>query len=99
MFIMSQPIQQSQINNLTGLANAEMPAALEIPEKRLTRREKEVLTLLVQGESSKDIANRFNIDSKTVDVHRAIIRKKLGIFNIPGLVKYALRTGLISLDD
>jgi DNA-binding CsgD family transcriptional regulator len=71
----------------------------KLAQPTLTRRETEVLKLLAQGLSSKEIAYKFNIDSKTVDVHRAIIRKKLGIFSTPGLVKYALRMGLVGLDD
>lgn len=70
-----------------------------VKETRLTKREREVLTLLAEGLSSKEIAKKFNIDSKTVDVHRAIIRKKLGIYNLPGLVKYALKNGMIKLED
>jgi DNA-binding CsgD family transcriptional regulator len=70
----------------------------KLVQPKLTRRETEVLKLLAQGLSSKEIAHKFNIDSKTVDVHRAIIRKKLRIFSTPGLVKYALRMGLIDLD-
>jgi DNA-binding CsgD family transcriptional regulator len=72
---------------------------LTLTKEVLTKREREVLALLAEGQSSKEIADQFKIDPKTVDVYRANIRKKLGIFNLPGLVKYALREGLISLED
>jgi DNA-binding CsgD family transcriptional regulator len=90
--------QANQIDNHVDATAAEAINLEVSREPKLTKREREVLTLLAEGLSSKEIAKKFNIDSKTVDVHRAIIRKKLGIFNLPGLVKYALRIGLVTLD-
>lgn len=61
----------------------------------LTPRQCEILTLLAQGRSGKEIAFTLGISIKTVESHRAQLMERLGIHDIPGLVKYAMRTGLI----
>ena len=60
--------------------------------------EKEVLTLLSEGKSSKEIAELLYISPRTVEHHRASINRKLNIQNIVDLVKYAIREGLTSLE-
>ena len=67
--------------------------------KALSPREREVLQLIGQGLSTKEIASRLSLSAKTVETHRRQIMEKLGIYNIAGLVKYAVREGLASLDD
>lgn len=62
---------------------------------RLTSRQREVLQLIVEGLSAKDIALRLGLSTKTVDAHRSQVMQRLGIFDIPGLVRFALRSGLI----
>ena len=62
----------------------------------LTAREKEILTLLAEGKSSKEIAGFFSISARTVQHHRASIMKKLKLKRIAGLVKYAIRKGYTS---
>jgi DNA-binding CsgD family transcriptional regulator len=62
----------------------------------LSTREKEVLTLLGEGKSSKEIADLLYISSRTVEHHRASINKKLKVKNIVELVKYAIRKGYTS---
>jgi DNA-binding NarL/FixJ family response regulator len=64
----------------------------------LSIREKEVLTLLSEGKSSKEIAKLLFISSRTVEHHRASINRKLNIQNIVDLVKYAIREGYTSQD-
>ena len=61
----------------------------------LTDREKEVLLLICEGMSSKEIATRLFISPKTVEYHRAHISDALGIRTTARLVRYAVRTGLI----
>ncbi len=63
----------------------------------LSDREKEVLQLLSEGKTTKEIAKTLFISNKTVESHRKNIMEKLQIFNIPGLTKYAIRSGLTSL--
>jgi len=64
----------------------------------LSDREREVLRLLADGKSSKQIAFDLGIAQKTVDTHRRQVMKKLGFNNIAELVKYAIRCGMISLE-
>jgi two-component system response regulator NreC len=64
----------------------------------LTKREREVLQLLAEGVSTKEIAGRLNLSVKTVETHRANIMGKLDIHTVSELVKYAIREGLTSLE-
>ncbi len=66
---------------------------------KLTSRESEILQLLAEGNSTKSIAEILFISVKTVESHRANIMKKLNINNLPELTKYAVRTGLTTLED
>lgn len=65
----------------------------------LTDREREVLTLIAEDETNQGIANELDISVKTVERHRENIMSKLNLHSRTGLVKYAIRKGLISLDD
>jgi RNA polymerase sigma factor (sigma-70 family) len=65
----------------------------------LTNREREVLQLTAEGNSIREIAELFYISEKTVRVHRTNLMKKLGLFNTAALTLYALRKGVISLDE
>ncbi len=65
----------------------------------LTAREREVLQLMAEGKSTKEIAYAFNLSVKTVDVHRQRIMEKLDIHSVAELTKYAIREGLTPLED
>jgi DNA-binding NarL/FixJ family response regulator len=71
----------------------------EAVRPELTARERDVLRLLARGLCSKEIAAELEISTRTVDGYRAQIMDKLGIRNVPGLVKYALRCHLTTLDE
>ena len=71
----------------------------EPPVDELTPREQEVLTLIAQGLSNGEIADMLVISAKTVDRHRENIMRKLNLHNRVDLVKYALRKGLIDLEE
>ena len=64
----------------------------------LSAREREVLQLLAEGKSTKQIANSLYVSIKTVETHRNQIMNKLGIHSIAELTKYALKEGLTSLE-
>jgi two-component system, NarL family, response regulator NreC len=64
----------------------------------LTHREREVLQLLAEGRSAKQIANHLSISVKTVETHRQQLMTKLGIGNLADLVRYAIREGLSSIE-
>ena len=65
----------------------------------LSDREKEVLRLLAEGNNAKEIASILNISPKTIETHRQHIMDKLNIHNLADLVKYAIQSGLISLEN
>jgi len=78
------------------LKRAEPAASSE--QAKLTDREREVLQLIAEGYSNRDIAQKLQISIKTAGVHRTNLMEKLGIHNVTDLVKYALRKGIIRLD-
>lgn len=70
----------------------------EEPYDTLTGREREILKLIAEGHTSRDIANMLFISLKTVLGHRTKIMKKLDLHNRTELIKYAMRKGLVTLD-
>jgi DNA-binding NarL/FixJ family response regulator len=64
---------------------------------RLTPREKQILQLIAQGNSNKDIAALLNLSVNTVAVHRANLMEALGIHRTAELVMYAVRKGLVNI--
>lgn len=81
-----------------GVSGAVVDAFLsktELPSDRLSVRERQVLQLIAEGKSTKEIGGILFISAKTVESHRANIMQKLQIFNVPGLVQYAISQGLI----
>ena len=63
----------------------------------LTPRQREILQMIAEGWSTKQIARILRISVKTVETHRAQLMERLGIFDVPGLVRYALKTKLSRL--
>ncbi len=72
-------------------------ADTESPFRILTAREREILRLLTEGKSSKEIAADLKVSPKTVETHRANIMRKLDIHNIADLVRYAISRGIVEL--
>jgi DNA-binding NarL/FixJ family response regulator len=68
------------------------------PLERLNEREHEILCLLVEGRTSVEIAEQLTLSPRTVDNYRSAIMQKLNIHHLPGLVKFAIQHGLISLE-
>jgi DNA-binding NarL/FixJ family response regulator len=66
------------------------------PLDGLSARERQVLQLVVEGEPSERVASLLSLSRKTVDAYRSRIRQKLGIRDLPGLVKFAIRQGITS---
>ena len=72
--------------------------AMPSPLERLSAREREVLQLVVEGKSSTEIAEQLALSPKTVDTYRSRLMSKLGIKDVPGLVKFAVQHGLTPLE-
>lgn len=64
----------------------------------LTPRQREILQLVAEGHTSKDIALRLGLSIKTVEAHRAQIMERLDVHEITGLVRFAIRAGLVTSD-
>ena len=69
----------------------------EQASEQLSPRQREVLQLIAEGHSTKEIARRLDLSIKTVDTHRSQLMKQLDIHEVAGLVRYAMRVGLVSL--
>ncbi len=81
-------------------AYIEQSKAAELdPHESLTVREREVLQLAAEGKTNTDIASLLHISQRTVENHRANLMRKLGLKNPSELVRYALRRGIIPLEE
>ena len=78
-----------------GLHDARKAAQGEI----LTPRQTEVLQLIAEGHPNRKIASILNISAKTVENHRANLLQSLGLNSTAELIQYAIRQGIISLDE
>lgn len=68
---------------------------VEQTEDRLTPREREIIQLVAEGRSNKEIAQRLGISVKTVETHRAALMRKLGLRDVTDVVRYAIRNHII----
>lgn len=73
-----------------------LPATTD-PLSNLTPRQREVLAMIAEGHTTNDIARQLQLSVKTVESHRAQLMERLGIRNIAGLVRFAIRAGLVSM--
>ena len=80
------------------VASGQMPEGADGPGRspidRLSQREREVLQLVVEGWSSADIAAHFSLSPKTIETYRGRLMNKLGVHDVPGLVRFAIKHGL-----
>jgi len=91
---LSPGIGQVVVNRLKADRAAASPSAFSL----LTNKERAVLQLLAEGHTTKEIAVHLRLSVKTVATHREHIMEKLGIPNIAGLTKYAIKQGLTTLE-
>jgi DNA-binding NarL/FixJ family response regulator len=68
------------------------------PVDQLTKRQREILQLIAKGYTSKEMAQMLNLSPKTIETHRTQLMKQLDIHDVAGLVRYAIRVGLVTLD-
>src|SRR6266404_4099444 len=65
------------------------------PRQELTRREREIVRLLAEGKTNKEVADVLGISVRTAETHRATILRKLGLDSVAGLVRYAIRNKIV----
>jgi DNA-binding NarL/FixJ family response regulator len=82
----------------TVVEGLQRTAGGEGPIEQLTARQREVLQLIAEGKSTKEIAHLLGISIKTAEAHRAQLMDRLDIRDLAGLVRYAIRIGLISAE-
>lgn len=68
------------------------------PVDQLTKRQREILQLIAKGYTSKEMAQMLDLSPKTIETHRTQLMKQLDIHDVAGLVRYAIRVGLVTLD-
>ncbi|CAI8827695.1 MULTISPECIES: response regulator transcription factor [Pseudomonas] len=94
---LSPAIAHTVINQALLRAQSGKPEAAE--KHNLTARQLEILRLIVRGKSTREIAQGLGLSIKTVETHRSQIMKRLQIYDVAGLVLFAVREQIISLDD
>ncbi|HTP89129.1 MAG TPA: response regulator transcription factor [Bryobacteraceae bacterium] len=85
----SQVLKEDYVNELEARGS-------EDTWELLTDREREILQLVAEGKTNKEIANELNISPYTIDTHRSHILQKLNLHSAPELILYAVRKGIIS---
>lgn len=84
---------------LPRTASIESGSSPETAQLELTPRQREVLTLIAEGYSTKNIARALGISVKTVETHRAQLMDRLNIHDVASLVRYAIKMKLVSLEE
>lgn len=91
---LSQNLSEQEVDEYARQREAQGPSPLE----RLSPRERQVLQLVVEGHSSAAIADLLSLSPKTVDTYRSRLMRKLGVGDLPSLVKFAIQHGLTPLE-
>ena len=91
---LSPPVAKITNSKYSGRVNAE-----PCPFGKLSPRQKQVLQLIAEGKTTKQVALELNISVKTVETHRMQLMDRLEIHDIAGLVRFAIKVGLVGLED
>ncbi|EXF92654.1 LuxR family transcriptional regulator [Pseudomonas fluorescens HK44] len=94
---LSPAIAHTVINQ--ALVRAQKSHPEPVDTHNLTARQLEILRLIVRGKSTREIASGLGLSIKTVETHRSQIMKRLQIYDVAGLVLFAVREQIINLDD
>ena len=87
---LSPLISRIIINSYMERAGGELS-----PLEQLTSRQREILQMIAEGKNTKEIASTLEISVKTVEAHRLQLMARLDIHDVPGLVRYAIRNGMV----
>jgi len=82
-----------------ALKHSRKRVANQVQPPPLTTRQLEILRLIARGETTRSIADGLGLSIKTVEAHRSQIMHRLQIHDVPGLVLFAVREGIIRLND
>ena len=98
---LSPPVSKHVISDYVRRVGADARENLDSQPtlERLTLRQREILQLIAEGYTTQEIATLLNISVKTVETHRMQLMDRLDIHDIAGLVRFAIRVGLISLEE
>ena len=89
-------LSQEVSDRLRKQSSLQHLAQSRSPVEQLSGRQREILQLIAEGQTTKAIALILKVSAKTVEYHRAQLMQRLNIFDIPGLVRFAVRNGLVS---
>lgn len=96
---LSPAVSRHVLQGYLRLAKGETTPEPRPTVDQLTPRQREILQLIAEGRSTRDIAERLSISIKTVETHRAQIMQRVDIHDVAGLTRYAIRAGLIEAED
>lgn len=82
---------------LSGFLNRDNPLESDENENILTSREREVIQLLAEGKTSKEVAVTLNLSVKTAETHRTNLMRKLDLHSVADLTRYAVRNGIVQV--
>jgi DNA-binding NarL/FixJ family response regulator len=91
----SSRVSQHLVSDLREGRGSEQSSSID----SLTPRQREILQMIAEGKSTKEIAFALEVSTKTVETHRAALMERLGIRDVAGLVIYAVRHRLVDIDD
>ena len=92
-------LQPETSPRLLGHHSDERGAEQKSPLAQLTERQREILRLIAEGQNTKQIADLLKVSPKTVEYHRMKLMAGLNLHDIPGLVRFAVKVGLITPDN
>ena len=92
---LSPPVSRHVVGDYVRRTRSGLDGRLET----LTPRQREILQLIAEGKSTKEIASVLDVSVKTVETHRAQLMERLDIHDVAALVRYAIRTGVVTADD
>ncbi len=90
---LSPRVSRHLVSALSGTGGGESSLAV------LTLRQREVLQMIAEGKSTKEIAAALEVSTKTIETHRAAVMSRLGIHDIAGLVMFAARNNLVTIES